>query len=65
MNNFIEILNELSQYKRSRSELSFLYIKDRLDSSLSQYYKKLNQSVQFLQNKNKLQIINKLDNEVM
>lgn len=60
-----KIINELSNYKRDKDYLRSYYVKIRLDQNLIQYYKKLQQSIEFLQqrdNKKVLRRLNRVDN---
>lgn len=59
------MLLELSLYKRDKNYLKSYYIKKRLDQNLVQYHKKLQQSIEFLQqrdNKKVLKRLNQVDN---
>lgn len=54
------MLLELSQYKRDKSDLMSLYISDRLDKSFSQYDKELQQSIDYLIRKHEKSLIKRM-----
>lgn len=56
-----DIKNDLSKHTgRTRTELMTMYIKDRLNKSLETYYKELDNSFYYLQNKNAKSLYKKL-----
>lgn len=62
MNNLELIIKELDNYKRNKEQLMYKYINDRLTKSLNSYYKELSDSVNFLNSKEELNIIKKINN---
>jgi len=62
MNNLELIIKELDNYKRNKEQLMYKYINDRLTKSLNSYYKELRDSVNFLNSKEELKIIKKINN---
>lgn len=59
----LNILNELDLYKHEKSYLIQTYISHRLEQSLEEYYRRLNQSVTFLKNKNSVKVLRNLNTE--
>lgn len=53
-------LDDLSQYKRDKSELLPYYVNMRLTKSLQTYYSELNSSIQYLYNKDPIKVVKKL-----
>ena len=54
------ILNDLSNYKRDKSQLMKLYVSERLEKSFSTYDKELKQSVEFLTHKHEKSLIKRM-----
>ena len=63
----IDILNgiakELKEHKRDKKALLEMYIEKRLNDSLSVYYKELSNSVNYLEYKNSIKVMRKLNKE--
>ena len=57
----LSMLNGLQKYKHSKTELIQFYIQKRLDLNLQQYYRKLQQSVDFLTRKDSKKVLKKLN----
>lgn len=55
------LINNLQNYKHTKSDLMQFYIQKRLDQNLMSYYKKLQQSVDFLARKDTRKILKKLN----
>lgn len=58
--NLYNILNELSQHKRQKNELISKYIEQRLNTSISTYYKEITYSLNYFRDKNVDKIIKHL-----
>lgn len=58
--NLYNILNELSHYKRQKNELISKYIEQRLNTSISTYYKEITYSLNYFRDKNVDRIIKHL-----
>lgn len=56
-----DMINCLQNYKHDKTQLMQKYIQNRLDQNLIQYYRKLQQSVDFLSRKDSKKVIKKLN----
>ena len=56
-----DMIDCLQNYKHDRTQLMQNYIQNRLDQNLIQYYRKLQQSVEFLSRKDSKKVITKLN----
>jgi len=56
----IKLLNELSNYHRSKNELVVFYVKERLDKSFNSYYNQITNSYNYVSKNNELQILKKM-----
>ena len=56
-----DMIDCLQNYKHDRTWLMQNYIQNRLDQNLIQYYRKLQQSVEFLSRKDSKKVITKLN----
>ena len=63
MNNqlLLNMINDLQNYKNDKTRLMQGYIQKRLNQNLTSYYKKLQQSVDFLQRKDSRKVLKKLN----
>ena len=57
----MNMLSTLQHYKHDKTQLMQKYVQERLDQNLIQYYKKLQQSVDFLERKDSRKVIKKLN----
>lgn len=57
----MNMLSTLQHYKHDKTWLMQKYVQERLDQNLIQYYKKLQQSVDFLERKDSKKVIKKLN----
>jgi hypothetical protein len=58
----LSMLNDLSLYKgKSRDELLYKYIKDRLDKSYQSYIKELNTSTSYLERRREHRVLKKMN----
>lgn len=55
------MLNDLQGYKRNKDDLLLHYINERLDTSLVNYYKDLDNSLNYLSRRNELRLLKKLN----
>lgn len=55
------MVNDLNSYKRDNSGLLEMYINDRLNKSLKTYYKELNQTIEYLNSKDALNVAKKMN----
>lgn len=55
------ILNDMSKYHRDKDTLNQLYIEDRLQKSLESYYHELNKSIDYLNTKDQLKLLKKIN----
>lgn len=58
--NLYDILEELNQYKRDKSQLIVFYINERLNKSLETYYKTMINSFNFVAKQNELKLMKSL-----
>jgi len=58
--NLKEIMNNLKNYKRDKNHLLEQYIEDRLNLSVQTYYKELNQSYIYLNNRKEINVLKKI-----
>lgn len=56
-----DMIDYLQNYKHDKTQLMQKYIQNRLDQNLIQYYRKLQQSVDFLSRKDSRKVIKKLN----
>lgn len=56
-----DMIDCLQNYKHDKTQLMQKYIQNRLDQNLIQYYRKLQQSVDFLSRKDSKKVIKKLN----
>lgn len=56
----INMLAELSEYKRDKNELMAQYVSERLDKSFNQYDKELQHSIEYLTNKHEKSLIKRM-----
>lgn len=56
----IELKKELNKYHRDKSSLERYYIRKRLNESLTSYYKDLEYSVKYLENRKEENIFKKI-----
>lgn len=59
-NKLISLKKELENYHRDKSELEKYYINKRLNDSLSSYYKDLEYSMKYLENRKSENVFKKL-----
>lgn len=57
----LNMINDLQNYKNDKTRLMQGYIQNRLNQNLTSYYKKLQQSVDFLQRKDSRKVLKKLN----
>lgn len=55
-----KMLQELSTYKRDRSELMLQYVSDRLNKSFNEYDKELQQSINYLTKKHEKSLLKRM-----
>ena len=55
------ILADIQKYKHCRSDSLELHIKKRLEDTLTQYEKQTNQSVEYLTNRDSINVLKKLN----
>ena len=55
-----KMLQELSTYKRDRSELMLHYVSDRLNKSFNEYDKELQQSINYLTKKHEKSLLKRM-----
>lgn len=55
------ILADIQKYKRCKSDVLELHIKKRLEDTLLQYEKQTNQSVEYLTNRDSVNVLKKLN----
>lgn len=60
-NTLLIIKKELSNYHRDVEDLSLLYLKQRLSNSLKSYYKEIKNSYIYLEQRDKVKIIKKIN----
>ena len=60
--NLLDIQNELKNYHRDREQLSYKYVQDRLSESIRNYYKEIKHSYVYLEQRNEVKVIKKLNN---
>lgn len=63
MINFKIVLEELDNYKHSKTEVLYNNINERLNKSLKSYYEELQDSVNVLNYKNNIRVLKNLNNE--
>lgn len=56
-----DMIDCLQNYKHDKTQLMQKYVQNRLDQNLIQYYRKLQQSVDFLSRKDSKKVIKKLN----
>lgn len=61
MTNLEQILIDLHNHKHKKEELLIYYINKRLTESLESYYSELSSSVKFLNDKEELRVLKKLN----
>ena len=62
VNNLQEALDDMKVHHRNKNVLLYNYINDRLNKSLKTYYEELTDSVSYLNNKDELKIMKRLNN---
>ena len=55
------MINDLQSYKRNKEDLLLHYVNERLDTSLTNYYKDLDNSLEYLSRRNELKLLKKLN----
>ena len=55
------MINDLQSYKRNKEDLLLHYVNERLDTSLTNYYKELDNSLEYLSRRNELKLLKKLN----
>ena len=55
------MINDLQPYKRNKEDLLLHYVNERLDTSLTNYYKDLDNSLEYLSRRNELKLLKKLN----
>lgn len=58
--NIQNIKNDLNKYHRDRSQLTLIYIQQRLNKSLNSYYNDLTNSVNYISNRKPESVLRKL-----
>lgn len=61
--NLLEIKKELNKHHRDKSKLLAYYIQERLSASLQSYYKELTDSYTYLETKEELKTLRKLNKD--
>ena len=57
------ILEDIQNYKHTRSDAQELNVQNRLDKALEQYVKQTSISVEYLSTKNEINVLKKLNRE--
>ena len=57
------ILEDISKHKATKSDAFELHIQKRLDKALAQYIEDTNKSVEFLSNRDSINVLKKLNRE--
>ena len=57
----IETLTELQQHKRNKEDLILLYVNNRLETSLVNYYSDLQDSINYLERRRELNLMKKMN----
>ena len=57
----IEMLAELSRYKRNRDDLTLFYVNERLNKSLDSYTQDLSATENYLNNRKELNLLRKIN----